>query len=70
MLATAYLPLAFALLAPLWVFFRRMDYGRQRALQAIQPLVSFAVTVPLAATGSASTRSSSGRSPATSSRSR
>ncbi len=51
MLATAYLPLAFALQAPLWVFFRRMEYGRQRALQAIQPLVSFAVTVPLAASG-------------------
>lgn len=51
MLATAYLPLAFALQAPLWVFFRRMEYGRQRALQALQPLVSFAVTVPLAATG-------------------
>jgi O-antigen/teichoic acid export membrane protein len=51
MLATAYLPLAFALQAPLWVFFRRMEYGRQRALQAIQPAVSFAVTVPLAATG-------------------
>ena len=49
MLATAYLPLAFALLAPMWVFTRRMEYGRQRALQAIQPLVSFAVTVPLAA---------------------
>lgn len=51
MLATAYLPLAFALQAPLWVFFRRMDYARQRALQAIQPVVSFAVTVPLAASG-------------------
>jgi O-antigen/teichoic acid export membrane protein len=51
MLATAYLPLAFALQAPLWVFFRRMEYGRQRALQAIQPVVSFAVTVPLAAAG-------------------
>ena len=51
MLATAYLPIAFALQAPLWVFFRRMEYGRQRALQAIQPVVSFAVTVPLAATG-------------------
>ena len=51
MLATAYLPLAFALLAPLWVFTRRMEYGKQRALQALQPLVSFAVTVPLAATG-------------------
>jgi O-antigen/teichoic acid export membrane protein len=45
----AYLPIAFALQAPLWVFFRRMDYGRQRSLQAIQPLVGFAVTVPLAA---------------------
>jgi O-antigen/teichoic acid export membrane protein len=51
MLAMSYLPLAFALQAPLWVFFRRMQYGRQRALQAIQPVVSFAVTVPLAATG-------------------
>jgi O-antigen/teichoic acid export membrane protein len=49
MLASAYLPIAFALQAPLWIFFRRMEYGRQRALQAIQPAVSFAVTVPLAA---------------------
>lgn len=48
-LSLAYLPLAFALQAPLWVFFRRMDYRRQRSLQAIQPLVSFTVTVPLAA---------------------
>lgn len=45
----AWMPLAFALLAPLWVFFRRMDYARQRSLQAIQPVVTFAVTVPLAA---------------------
>jgi O-antigen/teichoic acid export membrane protein len=45
----AYLPIAFALQAPLWVFFRRMDYGRQRSLQAIQPVVSLTVTVPLAA---------------------
>ena len=51
MLATAYLPIAFALQAPLWVFMRRMEYGRQRALQAIGPVVSFAVTVPLAASG-------------------
>ena len=49
MLAMAWLPLAMALQAPLWVFFRRMQYGRQRALQAIQPVVTFAVTVPLAA---------------------
>ena len=50
-LATAYLPIAFALQAPTWVFFRRMDFARQRGLQAIVPLVTFAVTVPLAATG-------------------
>ncbi len=49
MASLAYLPIAFALQAPLWIFFRRMDYGRQRSLQAIQPLVSFVVTVPLAA---------------------
>jgi O-antigen/teichoic acid export membrane protein len=49
MASLAYLPIAFALQAPLWVFFRRMDYGRQRSLQAIQPVVGFVVTVPLAA---------------------
>ena len=38
--ATAYLPLAFALQAPPWVFFRRMDYARQRLLQAVVPVVS------------------------------
>ena len=49
MASLAYLPLAFALQSPLWVFFRRMDYRRQRSLQAIQPVVGFLVTVPLAA---------------------
>ena len=49
MASLAYLPLAFALQSPLWVFFRRMDFGRQRMLQAIQPLVGFLVTIPLAA---------------------
>ena len=49
--ASAYLPIGFALLAPLWIFFRRMDYARQRSLQVIQPVVSIAVTLPLAATG-------------------
>jgi O-antigen/teichoic acid export membrane protein len=49
MAALAYLPIAFALQAPLWVYFRRMDYRRQRSLQAIQPFVSFVITVPLAA---------------------
>jgi O-antigen/teichoic acid export membrane protein len=50
-IASAYLPVAFAMLAPLWIFFRRMDYAKQRALQVIQPVVSIAVTLPLAATG-------------------
>jgi O-antigen/teichoic acid export membrane protein len=49
MASLAYLPLAFALQSPLWVFFRRMDFRRQRSLQAIQPAVGFVVTVPLAA---------------------
>src|SRR3954468_10098187 len=51
MAATAYLPLAFALQAPTWIFFRRMDFARQRLLQGIVPVVTFAVTVPLAAAG-------------------
>jgi O-antigen/teichoic acid export membrane protein len=49
--AMAYLPIAFAFQSPTWIFFRRMDYARQRLLQAVVPLVSFAVTVPLAAAG-------------------
>lgn len=36
---------------PLWVFYRRMDFVRQRTLQAIDPLVGFVVTVGLAAAG-------------------
>jgi O-antigen/teichoic acid export membrane protein len=51
MAATAYLPLAFALQAPTWIFFRRMEFARQRLLQAIVPLLTFVVTVPLAAAG-------------------
>jgi lipopolysaccharide exporter len=50
-IASAYLPVAFAMLAPLWIFFRRMDYAKQRALQVIQPVVAISVTLPLAATG-------------------
>jgi O-antigen/teichoic acid export membrane protein len=46
-LAVAYLPLAFALQAPQWVFFKRMDYVRLRSLQAIVPLGTVAVAVPL-----------------------
>src|SRR3954451_4979820 len=50
-LAVAYLPIAFALQAPQWIFFRRMDFVRQRTLQAVVPLVTFCVTIPLAAAG-------------------
>ncbi|MGH2875456.1 MAG: oligosaccharide flippase family protein [Solirubrobacteraceae bacterium] len=49
--AVAYLPTAFALQAPTWIFFRRMDFLRVRALQALVPVVTFCVTVPLAAVG-------------------
>jgi O-antigen/teichoic acid export membrane protein len=50
-LAVSYLPLAFALQAPQWIFFRRMDYVRLRVLQAIVPLGTVAVTVPLLLAG-------------------
>jgi O-antigen/teichoic acid export membrane protein len=50
-LAVSYLPVAFALQAPQWVFFKRMDYVRLRALQAIVPLVTVAVAVPLLLAG-------------------
>jgi O-antigen/teichoic acid export membrane protein len=50
-IALAYLPIAFALQAPLWIFFRRMDFVRQRSLQAVVPIVTFVVTVPLAVAG-------------------
>jgi polysaccharide transporter, PST family len=50
-LAVAYLPLAFGLQAPQWVFFRRMDFVRLRTLQSIIPLVTVAVTVPLLLAG-------------------
>jgi len=43
-LALAYLPLTFALQAPMWIFFRRMEYARQRSLQATQLLVGLVVT--------------------------
>lgn len=36
---------------PSWTFYRDMRYGRQRVLEAIDPLVSFAVTVALAVAG-------------------
>ncbi|MEA2408451.1 MAG: polysaccharide transporter, family [Thermoleophilaceae bacterium] len=50
-LAAAYMPVAFALQAPTWIFFRRMDFMRQRLLLAIGPVITFAVVVTLAALG-------------------
>ena len=50
-LAVTYLPVAFALQAPQWVFFKRMEYVRLRTLQAIVPLGTVVVTVPLLLAG-------------------
>src|SRR5215204_1750613 len=50
-LAVAYLPIAFALQSPQWVFFRRMDYLRLRVLQAIVPLGTVLVATPLLIAG-------------------
>jgi O-antigen/teichoic acid export membrane protein len=50
-LAVAYLPVAFALQAPQWVAFKGMDFLRLRLLQAIVPLVTVAVGVPLLLAG-------------------
>jgi O-antigen/teichoic acid export membrane protein len=49
--AVAYLPTAFALQAPTWIFFREMDFVRVRTLQTLVPVVTFCVTIPLAALG-------------------
>jgi len=40
-----------AMQAPIWVFYRRMDFLRQRLLLSVDPVVSFAVTVALAVAG-------------------
>jgi PST family polysaccharide transporter len=36
---------------PVWIFYRDLRYGRQRAIEAVDPAVSFAVTVALAIAG-------------------
>ena len=46
-LAAAYMPIAFAFQAPTWIFFRRMDFLRQRLLLAIGPVVTFVVVIGL-----------------------
>lgn len=40
-----------ALQAPTWVFYRRMEFKKQRLLQSVDPVVGLVVTVGLAATG-------------------
>ena len=50
-LGVAYLPVAFSLQAPQWIFFRRMDFLALRLLQAIVPLVTVLVSVPLLLAG-------------------
>jgi O-antigen/teichoic acid export membrane protein len=46
----ALLPAA-ALQAPLWIHYRRMDFVRQRMLQAVEPVVGLVVAVTLAVAG-------------------
>lgn len=42
---------ALALQAPIWVFYRRMQFVKQRTLQSIDPFVSFVLTVAFAVAG-------------------
>lgn len=37
--------------APLWIYYRKMEFVRQRALQAVDPIVGFVVTIGLAIAG-------------------
>src|SRR4051794_25737 len=50
-LAMALLLPGLALQAPIWIYYRRMDFMRQRLLSAVDPVTSFAVTVALAVAG-------------------
>ena len=43
--------LSLAFQAPLWVYYRRMQFARQRLLQAVDPVVGFVVSVVLAQAG-------------------
>src|SRR5205807_3712989 len=43
--------IASALQAPIWIYYRRMHFVRQRSLMAIEPLVAFVVAVVLAIAG-------------------
>lgn len=49
--AISFAMLAASLQAPLWIYYRRMQFFKQRALSAIDPVAAFVVTVALAASG-------------------
>ncbi len=42
---------ALALQSPLWVFYRRLDFLKQRLLQTVEPIVTTIVSIALAAAG-------------------
>ncbi|HEX4344313.1 MAG TPA: oligosaccharide flippase family protein [Solirubrobacteraceae bacterium] len=42
---------AYALQAPLWIFYREMDFVRQRRLQAVDPVLGFVIAVALLIAG-------------------
>ncbi|HEX6388307.1 MAG TPA: oligosaccharide flippase family protein [Solirubrobacteraceae bacterium] len=42
---------AVSLQAPFWILYRKMQFARQRALQAIDPILSFVVAIAMAAAG-------------------
>lgn len=42
---------AYALQAPLWVFYRNMQFARQRLMAAVEPVVGFVVAIVLAVLG-------------------
>jgi O-antigen/teichoic acid export membrane protein len=42
---------AYVFQVPIWVFYRRMDFLRQRLLQSVEPVAAFAITIALAAAG-------------------
>jgi O-antigen/teichoic acid export membrane protein len=42
---------ALMLQSPLWIFYRRLEFARQRKLGAVDPVVEFVATVALAAAG-------------------
>ena len=50
LVSLAVLP-ALTLQSPLWILYRQMRFGRQRLLQAVDPLTALVVTVALAALG-------------------